>query len=264
MDIGHPIPKNAKGRFYHLDCAPGELAPYILTCGDPDRARKIARRLDRIDMRRKNREFLTYTGSYKGLPVSVMATGIGAPATAIAIVEASNCVNPVTFLRLGTCGALQRSIEVGDLVITESALCRDGTTASYIPEGFVPHAAPEIIAALRAAADSLKISYHVGLTCTTADFYVGQGRVAPGFPAPVPDFLQTLTESGVLNLEMEMAVYLALAEVSTYRIRAGGVCVALNNRARATGFPSASDKRRSEQGLIAVGLRALEILAGRD
>ena len=58
-------------------------------------------------MRRKNREFLTYTGIYQNIPVSVMATGIGAPASAIAIVEAANCVTPVTFIRLGTCGALQ-------------------------------------------------------------------------------------------------------------------------------------------------------------
>jgi len=110
MDIRSSIPRNAQGRFYHLDCAPGELAPYILTCGDPFRAQRLARLLDRVEMRRKNREFLTYTGSYKNIPVSVMATGIGAPATAIAIVEAANCVNPVTFIRLGTCGALQRNI----------------------------------------------------------------------------------------------------------------------------------------------------------
>ena len=45
MDITGPIPKNARGRFYHLHCAPGDLAPYILTCGDPNRAQAIARRL---------------------------------------------------------------------------------------------------------------------------------------------------------------------------------------------------------------------------
>src|SRR4030042_6261842 len=128
MDITSPIPKNARGRFYHLDCAPGELAPYILTCGDPFRARRIARRLTRVDMRRKNREFLTYTGIYQNIPVSVMATGIGAPASAIAIVEAANCVAPVTFIRLGTCGALQGEIAVGDLVITAAARRDDNPT----------------------------------------------------------------------------------------------------------------------------------------
>ncbi len=264
MDIASPIPKNAKGRYYHIDCLPGELAPYILTCGDPDRAKQIARFFACVEMRRKNREFLTYTGSYKAIPVSVIATGIGAPATAIAIVEAANCVNPVTFIRLGTCGALQRGIEVGDLVITESSWCREGTTASYIPADFVPHADPDVVAALTEAAESRKAPYHVGLTCTTGDFYAGQGRAAPGFPAPDPKFFQTLTERGVLNMEMEMAVYMALAAVSTYRIRAGGACLVLDNRESEAGFTSIKDKRRGEKRLIEVGLRALEILARRD
>ncbi|MCK9376485.1 MAG: nucleoside phosphorylase [Syntrophobacterales bacterium] len=264
MDISSPIPKNAQGRFYHIDCAPGDLAPYILTCGDPDRARRIARHFDRVEMRRKNREFLIYTGFYKGIPVSVMATGIGAPATAIAIVEAANCINPVTFMRLGTCGALPRDIAVGDLVITESSWCREGTVASYVPGGIVPHAAPEIVTALSEAAKAVKMPYHVGLTVTTSDFYAGQGRAAPGFPAPDPGFLQSLVKGGVLNMEMEMAVYLALAAVSTYRIRAGGACLVLDNRETEAGFTSVKDRRRGEKRLIEVGLRALEILAARD
>jgi uridine phosphorylase len=110
-----------------------------------------------VDLHRKNREFLTYTGSYKNIPVSVLATGIGAPATAIAIVEAANCINPITFIRLGTCGALQDHIQIGDLVITESVLCKDGTTDYYIPAGLVPHADPAILTAMREAAEALNI-----------------------------------------------------------------------------------------------------------
>ena len=264
MDISSLIPKNARGRFYHLDCAPGELAPYILTCGDPDRARRIARRLTRVDMRRKNREFLTYTGIYQHIPVSVMATGIGAPASAIAVVEAANCVTPVTFIRLGTCGALQGDIEVGDLVITESAWRDENTTHAYAPADFVPQAAPAIVAALKEAAEVLKVRHHLGLTCTTADFYAGQGRVAPGFPGLEPQKMARLSQAGVLNLEMEMSVYLALAAVSTYPIRAGGVCLVLNNRITGQGLTGAYARRRAERRLIDVGLRALSILAATD
>jgi uridine phosphorylase len=264
MDIESPIPKNARGRFYHIDCLPGELAPYILTCGDPDRARRIARGLDRVDLRRQNREFLTYTGSYRNIPVSVMATGIGAPASAIAVVEAANCVNPVTFIRLGTCGALQDYIQVEDLVITESAWCGEKTSECYIPGGIVPRAHPEIVTALTEAAQAAPAPYHVGLTLTTMDFYAGQGRAAPGFPAPDPEYITALTASGVLNLEMEMSVYLALAAVSTYRIRAGGVCLVLNNRITGQGLTSARARGRAERRLIDVGFRALELLVKRD
>jgi uridine phosphorylase len=264
MDIASPIPKNARGRFYHLDCAPGDLAPYIITCGDPDRARRIARRLSRVDMRRKNREFLTYTGIYQDIPVSVMATGIGAPASAIAIVEAANCVTPVTFIRLGTCGALQRDIAVGDLVITNAARRDENTTQAYAPANFVPQAAPEIVAALTEAAGNLKAPYHVGLTCTTADFYAGQGREAPGFSTLDPHQLARLSQAGVLNLEMEISAYLTLAAVATVPIRAGGMCLVLNNRLTGQGLLGAHARSRAERRLIDVGLRALTILAARD
>jgi uridine phosphorylase len=264
MDITGQIPKNARGRFYHLDCAPGDLAPYILTCGDPERARRIARRLTRVDMRRKNREFLTYTGIYQDIPVSVMATGIGAPASAIAIVEAANCVTPVTFIRLGTCGALQGDIGVGDLVITESARRDENTTQAYAPAEFVPQAEPSIVAALIQAAEVLGVRHHLGLTCTTADFYAGQGRETPGFPTLDPHKVARLSQAGILNLEMEMSAYLTLAAVSSYRIRAGGVCLVLNNRVTGQGLPGAQARRRADRRLIDVGLRALTLLWERD
>jgi uridine phosphorylase len=106
--------------------------------------------------------------------------------------------------------------------------------------------------------------HHLGLTCTTADFYAGQGRVAPGFPLLDPHKVARLSQAGVLNLEMEMSVYLALAAVSTYRIRAGGACLVLNNRITGQGLLGAHARQRANRRLIDVGLRALTILASRD
>jgi uridine phosphorylase len=258
------LPKNARGRCYHLDCGPGDLAPYIFTCGDPDRARKIARLFHRVTVKRRNREFLTFTGSYKSIPVSVMATGIGGPATAIAVVEAAQCVAPVTFIRLGSAGALQSHIAVGDLVITEAALREENTSHCYAPPEFPARAHPQILAALTRAAAELQVPYHVGLTCTSPDFYAGQGRLAPGFPGLEPGKVARLEAQGVLNLEMEMSVYLTLAAVSSYRLRAGGACAVFNNRITGGRFGSAPARRQAERRLIAVGFRALEILAAQD
>ncbi|MCL4502627.1 MAG: nucleoside phosphorylase [Deltaproteobacteria bacterium] len=257
------LPKNRQGRFYHLNCGEGDLAPYILTCGDPDRARRIAKYFDRVDVTRRNREFLTYTGSYHGIPVSVMATGIGAAASAIAIVEAVQCLAPATFIRLGSTGALQDYINLGDLVITSEALREENTTHFYAPADLKASAHPDVLAALEEAADSLDVRYHVGVTCTSPDFYAGQGRVVPGFPTLEPDKVARLSREGVLNLEMEMSAYLTLAQVSTLNLRAGGACVAVNNRLRGV-FAPARLFRRAEKRLIQVGLKAVEILAGKD
>ncbi|MCX5894146.1 MAG: nucleoside phosphorylase, partial [Deltaproteobacteria bacterium] len=167
MTIDVDLPKNRQGRFYHINCGPGDLAPYILTCGDPDRARRIARSFDRVEVKRRNREFLTYTGIYHGIRVSVIATGIGAPASAIAIVEAAQCVAPATFIRLGSTGALQDYVNLGDMIITSEALREENTTHFYAPAEIKAAAHPDVLAALREAAISLEVPYHVGVTCTS-------------------------------------------------------------------------------------------------
>lgn len=259
------LPVNEKGRFYHLDCGPGDLAPYILTCGDPARVLKLARRLDRIEIRRRHREFLTITGWYKNIPLSLMATGIGPDNTAIAVIEASQCVSPATFIRLGTCGALQEHIQVGDLVITAEALRDEHTTDYYAPPGEPALAHPAVLAALTQAAWELEAPHHVGLTCTTADFYAGQGRQAPGFPCLDPGKVARLRQAGILNLEMEMSAYLALAQVSSYPLRAGGACVAVVNRVTEDrAFYLKAKRLLGERRLLAVGLRAVEILHEAD
>jgi uridine phosphorylase len=254
---------NAQGRFYHINCGPGDLAPYILTCGHPQRAQKIARSLDRVRIKRSHREFLTFTGAYKNIPVSVMATGIGTGATAIAIIEVCQCVSPVTFIRLGSTGALQDYIALGDLVITAEALRDENTTHYYAPADLKAKAHPQVLAALTKAAATLGFPYHVGLTCTTADFYAGQGRVVPGFPTVDPEKVTRLSQAGVLNFEMEMSAYLTLAAVSSFKIRAGGACAVFNNRLLDT-HASPKLMRLAETRLIHTGLLTLEILAAED
>ena len=76
----HPdrrIAIRAGERQYHIELGPGELAEYILLPGDPDRTALIAARFDSIELERRNREFASVTGLFKGQRVSVVSTGIG-------------------------------------------------------------------------------------------------------------------------------------------------------------------------------------------
>ncbi len=121
------------------------------------------------------------------------------------------------------------------------------------------------MAALIQAAEDMQTPHHLGTTCTTSDFYAGQGRRVPGFATAEPDKVTRLQQAGVLNLEMEMSVYLALARASSYNLRAGGMCAVFTNRI--TGDKAFGLKRRRQQAertLLTVGLRALEILYARD
>jgi uridine phosphorylase len=254
------LPINPDGKFYHIECCPGDVAPYILACANPGRAHLIADFLQEKELKGKNREYVVFTGSYKGIPVSVMGTGIGAPATAIAVVEAAQCQPKATFIRVGTCGALQPGIEVGDLILTDECMRDENTTNHYAEPDLAVRASPEVLSALEQAAKELRLRYHKGTTCTTSDFYSGQGRKIAGFPIRDEDKIERLRASGVLNFEMEMSVFLTLAAVSSYRLRAGGVTVVFCNRIDGTW----SSSENYETRCLKTALRAVEILYAAD
>ncbi|MDI6852804.1 MAG: nucleoside phosphorylase [Deltaproteobacteria bacterium] len=265
MPVISAVPVNEQGRFYHLDCGPGDIAPYILTCGDPARARRLARHFETVEIRRRNREFVTITGRYRGIPITALATGIGPDNTAIAVIEASQAVSAATFIRLGTTGALQEHIALGDLIITEQAVRDENTTHYYAPPDFQALAHPAVLDALKKAAKELGVPYHLGVTCTTSDFYAGQGRTAPGFTCRDPGKVERLRAAGVLNFEMEMSAYLTLARISSLPLRAGGACVVLDNLVtRSETFSSRREKSKAITRLLRVGLRAVEILYASD
>lgn len=220
----------------------------------------IAEFLQEKELKGKNREYVVYTGTYRGIPVSVMGTGIGAPATAIAVVEVAQCQPNGTFIRVGTCGALQPGIALGDLILTDKCMREENTTHNYAEPGLAVRAHPRVLDALESAARELHLSYHKGTTCTTSDFYAGQGRKIDGFPVRDLDKIERLRALGVLNLEMEMSVFLTLASVSSYRLRAGGVTVVFCNRIDGT-WSSSEDY---ETRCLKTALKAVEILYASD
>lgn len=251
------MPEEAK--VYHLALAPGDLAPFILTSGSPERIRRLAGYFEQVALIRQNREFLTITGSYQGIPVSGLATGIGPAATVIAIVEAVQCQPQATFIRVGSCGGLQPQLHLGDLIISTAARRLDGVTDLYAPPELPAEPDPRVTAALLRAVQELGYPYHCGLTCTTADFYHGQGRAAPGFGGVNETLLQDWQAAGVLNLEMEMAVYFTLARVCRYPIRAGGVTAVFADRCRNL-FIEGEARAQAEDRLCRVGLTAVTYL----
>ena len=127
-------------RLYHLGIKKGDLAQNIFIVGDPARAKRVAKEFDTVDREISNREYLTLTGKYKGIPVSVIGTGIGTDNVEIALVEAfiehefnfesktrnNNC-EPMTLIRLGTSGGVQSDINPGSQAIGSYALGLDNT-----------------------------------------------------------------------------------------------------------------------------------------
>jgi len=248
---------DSAGRPYHIGVGPGEIAPSILLVGDPARAERCAARLT-APRHFKNREFTTFTGSFEGIPLSVMATGIGCDNTEIAVIELAAILESATLVRAGTCGGVQPDLALGDLVITWGAVRLENTSTQFVPEGYPAVAHPDVIRALERAAGEIGAPWRTGMTATAPGFYGGQARDVPGFPSRHPDRIEELARIGVLNIEMETSTLLTLASLRGFR--AGAVCTVFAERAR-NRFVAADEKQGLEDRVVDVGLRALRALA---
>ncbi len=248
-------------RQYHIGLGPGELAEYILLPGDPDRTARIATRLESIELERRNREFATVTGTYRGQRISVISTGIGTDNVEIVVAEILAITERPTFIRVGSCGALQPEIGLGDLVISSGAVRLEATTSFFVQDGYPAVADYEAVAALVEAASRLGHRAHVGVTATAPGFFGAQGRPIPQLPIRYPDLAEDLARQRVLNLEMEASALLVLAGLA--RCRAGVVCAVYAQRTTGS-FVAGDDKTRAEAACVETGLEGLTILAEMD
>jgi uridine phosphorylase len=204
---------------YHLRVKPGDVGKYVLLPGDPDRVLRIAKYLDDAREITFHREYRTCTGTYKGILISATSTGIGCPSAAIAVEELAN-VGSTHFIRVGSTGALQPGIKIGDLVISTGSMRNEGTSRFYAPEGFpaVPdhfltHA---LIESARALKPQRGYGLHVGLNASDDAFY-----------GETPEFITMLHKNGLLNVEMESSAIYIVAH--RRGLKAAMVCAVSGN-----------------------------------
>lgn len=242
------------GKQYHIACGKGDLAEFLLVPGDPDRVPKLAGFWESAKEISCHREFRSFTGKYRGVPISVMSSGIGPACMAIVVNEASR-IGVHTFIRVGSTGAIQKDIDCGDVIISSAAVRLDCTSNCYVMPEYPAVASYEVVLALIEAAEGLGISnYHVGVTATTADFYAGQNRpTVKECPPCMEDLFPTLQKVGVLNFEMETATLYTLASI--YGLRAGSICAVYANRCTNEFKPEAG-----EDNAIKIANEATKIL----
>jgi uridine phosphorylase len=202
---------------------------YVFLPGDPDRVPKIARLWNSAREVSMHREYRVWSGLVGEELVSACSTGIGGPATAIALEELA-AIGGDTFVRIGSCGTLKREIKPGDLVIATGAVRLDGTSKQYVQSEYPAVPSYDVTLALIEAAEKLGFTYHVGYTASSDSFYVGQGR--PGFhnylPKDTEKLVSFLGSVNVLTFEMEASTIFTLAGI--YGLRAGCICAVYANR----------------------------------
>lgn len=198
----------------HNHAKPGDYAEAVLMPGDPLRAKWIAETFLE-DARQVNsvRNCLGFTGSFKGKPVSVQASGMGQPSLSIYAHELINTYGVKTLIRVGTCGGLNAKVKVRDLVLaqgasTDSALVRD----RFGPYNFAPIADFGLLRAAVDKAEAAGLPWHAGNMLSSDVFYHENGF----------EGYDRLPQHGVIGVEMEAAALYTLA--ARFGVRALAIC----------------------------------------
>lgn len=215
---------------YHLGFSQDDLgvhSPTIaLLSGDPERASLIARTyLQNVRLLSKNRGLNSYVGNLpNGSTILSATSGMGAPSLSIVVNELIQ-VGIKKIIRIGTCGSIQNYVNVGSIVISRGALCRQGAANDIAPIEYPAAADPFLTVALVNAARELAVEYHLGITASVDTFYEGQERTDSA-NSNLMRSLQGITEEyrrlNVLNYEMECGTLFKMAGV--YNFAAACVC----------------------------------------
>ncbi|ACV47642.1 MULTISPECIES: nucleoside phosphorylase [Halomicrobium] len=217
----------------HLLVEDGDLNDIALVPGDPGRVDRIAAQCDEATTVARNREYKVVNATYEGCDLTICSTGIGSPSAAIAI-EELHAVGVETVIRVGTTGALQSDIEIGDMVVATGAAKDEGTTERYEAET-VP-AVPDyaVLSALVEAAEANGESVHVGPIATDDAFY-----------AETDEYVSAWEAAGLLAVEMEAAALFSLARRKG--MAAGAICTVDGNLVEGTQKGETDDEELPEK-----------------
>ena len=198
----------------HNHAKQGDYAEAVLLPGDPLRAKWIAETFfDAPKLVNSVRNCLGYTGTWKGQPVSVQATGMGQPSLAIYVHELINVYGLKTLIRVGTCGGLNAKVKVRDVILAQAA----STDSSIVKDrfgafNFAPTADFGLLRDAANKADAAGIRYHAGNMLSSDVFYHADGFAG----------YDKLPEHGVLGVEMEAAALYTLA--ARFGVKALTIC----------------------------------------
>jgi len=235
---------NDDGSIYHLHLLPEDIADTILLVGDQDRVPEVSKYFDSIEIKKNKREFYTHTGFIGKKRISVISTGIGTDNIDIVINELDALANidlqkreektekkSLKFIRIGTSGSLQKSIEVDSIVASSHGLGLDGTLNFY-PMQFNDHEL-ELQTKIATQLNLSFVNSYVtqspgnilslfpeltkGITATCCGFYAPQGRVLRA-GVKVPNLIERLSKVDInglciTNFEMETAAIYGMAKL---------------------------------------------------
>ncbi len=187
----------------HIGATEGQIASTVLITGDPLRAKYYAETmLTDSFCYNQIRGMFGYTGQYKGKNISIQGTGIGIPSTALYIHELIHSYRVKRIIRFGTCGAIHKEINVGQVILSEGALTDSGSSQLYFQNNdSIPLPHNMLLVEAQHKAEELNISVRCGKIFSTDHFYSDN-----------PGRWNNSIRQGVLAVDMETYILYAMAQ----------------------------------------------------
>ena len=215
------------GKQPHLQVEPGDVNEIALLPGDPGRVDRIAGHCEDVTIVAENREYTVVNASYDGVDLTIVSTGIGSPSAAIAVEELER-VGVETVIRVGTIGALQAGIEIGDMIVATGATKDEGTSKRYEQVEFPAVPDYGVLTALVDAAEANEKGATTGASGeATSRVHVGPIATDDAFYAETEDYVAAWEDAGILAVEMEAAAIFTLARRKG--MNAGAICTVDGN-----------------------------------
>jgi len=205
------------------------------------------------------------SGTINGTLVTVTSTGIGGPSAAIAIEELAQ-LGAHTFIRIGTSGAMQRDLHIGDLVIATAAIRDEGTSNHYVPLAFPAVSDYRVVSSLVETATALGHSFQVGVVHSKDSFYGQHEAQRMPIAVELEQRWQTWIRAGALCSEMESAAVFSVAGAAL-GLRAGAVIAVAGNQESGEHLDDETALRHRDDGIkraIECGIGAISRLIELD
>ncbi|EGQ7756385.1 nucleoside phosphorylase [Vibrio vulnificus] len=200
----------------HLCVDETQVAERVIVCGEPDRANRIAALLENAELIAENREYRLFNGEFQGKAITVCSTGIGAPSMIIAVEELKQC-GAKYIIRVGSAGAMQPNIALGELIVAEGAVRDEGGSKAYIDAAYPAYASFSLLKGLDGYLQMQTVPYHMGVVRSHDSFYTDDEET----------LCQYWNKKGVLGADMETSALFTVG-----RLRGLHVASVLNNVVR--------------------------------
>ncbi len=186
----------------HIRLSKDDSARFAILPGDPGRIDHIKTFLDDPEELVFNREMRSVCGTYKGIRVLAVSTGMGGASTGIAVEELKN-IGVEYMIRIGSCGALQKGIKLGELIIVNGAVRDEGTSKAYVDPVFPAVPSHELLFSCLKAAEEMNLKPHVGIARSHDSFYTDREDEIDAYWAG----------KGVLGCDMETAALFTIGSL---------------------------------------------------